>query len=144
MDFMADLSTLEVIDPDTKEYKEGSQQEEGLTPDNSTPLLNLLNADRIPYAHCSCFSTGSAQLRQDMDLDEAREIVGAYCVTREDKVREWFVKVPDLKAVKDSSLVSFPGLISVPEGEQELQEYMQEPIEPVRCLPDLADSVYWR
>ena len=35
---------------------------------------------------------------------------------------------------------------SVPEGEQELQEYMLEPSEPVRCLPDLghlADSVYW-
>ena len=34
-----------------------------------------------------------------MDFDEAREIIGAHCITREDKVREWFVTVPDLKAV---------------------------------------------
>ena len=34
--------------------------------------------------------------------------------------------------------------MSVPEGEQELQEYMQEPTEPVRCLPDVANFVYWK
>ena len=45
-----------------------------------------------------------------MDFDEAREIIGAYCVVREDKTKEWFVKVPDLRALGDSSLIAFPDL----------------------------------
>ena len=45
-----------------------------------------------------------------MDFESAREIIGEYCVTSDDKVREWFVKVPDLKVAQDSSSVS-----SVPE-----------------------------
>ena len=39
-----------------------------------------------------------------MDFDEAKEIIGAYRVTREDKVKEWFVKVPNLQTMGDSSL----------------------------------------
>ena len=42
------------------------------------------------------FSTGAAQLRRDMDFEEAREIIGAHCVIREVKKKEWFVKVPAL------------------------------------------------
>ena len=41
------------------------------------------------------------------------EIIGAYCVTRkDDDVKEWLVKVPGLKVMKDSSLVYFPGVYS--------------------------------
>ena len=53
LDFMADMSTLEVIDPDTKESEEGFQVEEGPIPEGSTPLLSLLNGKHIPHAHCA-------------------------------------------------------------------------------------------
>ena len=149
---MADLSTLEVIDPDTKESQEGPQCEEGPIRTGSTPLLNLLIGEHIPYAHCawctesfrtlsqleshymsehrvvlrpSCcsrpsvfqtsmgmelqlrhsnfgpFSIGPVKMRWDMDFDEAKEIIGAYCVTREENVKEWFVKV--LLSIREST-----------------------------------------
>ena len=99
---------------------------------------------QLRQSNFGSFSIGLAQLRWDMDFDEAREIIGAYRVTRDDKVKEWFVKVPDLRNLGDSSLIAFPPLTLVPEGEQELQEYMQEPTQPVRCLPDWTDPEYLR
>ena len=50
-DFMADLSTLEVIHPDAAEKEEPQQM--GPIPESSAVLLNLLNGYYIPYAHCA-------------------------------------------------------------------------------------------
>ena len=97
---------------------------------------------QLKQSNFGSFSTGHAQLRWDVDFDEAREIIGAHCVTRDDKVKEWFVKVPDLQNIGDSSLIAFLPLTLVSEGEQELQEYMQEPTHQVRCLPDWTDPEY--
>ena len=53
-----------------------------------------------------------------MDYEVASAVIGAYCVEGDDKDKEWFVKVP------------------------EIQEYMTEPSQPARCLPDLMDSAH--
>ena len=63
---------------------------------------------QLRQSNFGSFSIGPAQFRQDMEFDAAREIIGADCVTGEDKVREWFAKVPDLKVARDSFLVSSP------------------------------------
>ena len=96
---------------------------------------------QLRQSNFGSFSTASAQLRQGMDYDVASEVIGAYCVTGDDKEKEWFVKVPNLTAAKDSSLIDSPDVTSVTEREQEVPEHMLEPSEPVRCLPDLRDSV---
>ena len=63
----------------------------------------------------SSFSTISARLREDVDFESARVILGAYCVTWKEKVKEWVVKVRDLMMVDDSSSIAFPGITCVPE-----------------------------
>ena len=47
-DFLADLSTLEVIDPDSKESKEQFQQDEGLPLEVPIPSLDRLNSRESP------------------------------------------------------------------------------------------------
>ena len=194
LDFLADLSTLEVINPDITE-REDAQPEEGPIPESPAVLLDLLNAESIPYAHCascasscktmsqlvshylsehrvvlqpSCcspppvfqtimgmelqlwqfnfesFSVGPLSLRRDMDFEEAREIIGAHCIVHDDKTKERFVKMPDLQAIRNSFLIHSPELTMIPDYGQGSHEYVQEPTDPVRRLPDLVDSYYWQ
>ena len=68
------------------------------------------------------------------------------CVTRDDKVKEWFVKVPDLKMVEDSSSVASPSVTCVPDKGQGLQEYVLEPTNPatrgtVACQDVLCNCI---
>ena len=51
-DFLADLSTLEVIDPDSKGSRADSQSEEVLLLEVPIQLLEHLNSQIIPHAHC--------------------------------------------------------------------------------------------
>ena len=171
LDFLPNLSTLDVIDPDSKESKGSCQQDEGLILEVPIPLLDGLNSQDIPYAQlcmvccavrlleshylshhnvllqASCcfsasvfqtvrgmelqlrqsnfgsYSTDYARLREDTTQDTAKEIIGAYCITKkEDDSNQWLVKVPGLKEMKDSSLVYFPSVTCVPETEADLQE----------------------
>ena len=81
LDFMADLSTLEVIDPDTKESQESPQSEEGPIPAVWTPLLNLLIGKHIPYAHCAWCTESSQTLSQlgSHYLSEHRVVLQPSC-----------------------------------------------------------------
>ena len=63
-DFLADLSTLEVIHPDSKGSKEDLQQDEGLPLEVPIPLLHRLNAQEIPYAHCAWCASDFRVLKQ--------------------------------------------------------------------------------
>ena len=89
------------------------------------------------------YSTVHAQLREDVTYDTTREIIGAYCAPRKGDAKGWFVKVPDLKAVKNSSLEYSPSVTCVPEEGPDLPECMLEPTNPVTCLSDLMDSENW-
>ena len=52
LDFMADLSALEVINPDAVEEDE-TRQDTGPIPESPSELLSLLTRETIPYAHCA-------------------------------------------------------------------------------------------
>ena len=97
---------------------------------------------QLRQSNFGTYSTQYAQLRHDVTYGTAKEIIGAYCVTGQENEREWLVKVPDLKMVKDSCLVYSPILTCVEGGEQESQEYMLDPTNPVKCLTDLMDSSF--
>ena len=88
-------------------------------------------------------STQYAELKKGTTYETAKWIVGAYCVTRQGQEREWLVKIPDLKAVKDSSVIYSPSLTCVDEGQQKSQDYMLDPTNPVLCLSDVVNSQYW-
>ena len=66
LEFMAGLSTLEVINPDAVE-KDKHQQEMGPIPESPAVLLNLLNGEHIPYAHyawCTEYIKTMSQLKK--------------------------------------------------------------------------------
>ena len=180
-DFLADLSALEVINPDAV-AREESQSDTGPIPESPSPLLTQWTGGRIPYAHCawcaeevktmslenhyytthqvvlqpSCcsppyvfpttmgmelqlrqanfgpYSEGPVSLRPDMDYNEAKDIVGAQCIVRDDKKKEWCVRMPRLEAIGDTFLVLTPELTLLPDDGQGLHEYMQEPTDDTR------------
>ena len=87
------------------------------------------------------FSTGPVSLRTGMNYEEAKNIMGAMCIVRDDKTKEWYVRMPHLESLGDTSLVS-PELFLLPDDGQGLHEYMLEPPDPVKCLPDQDDPFF--
>ena len=77
-----------------------------------------------------------------MQYEEAKDILGAMCAVQEDKTKLWYVKMPLLEQLGDTSLVS-PELCLLDESESDLNEYMLDPTDPVVCLPDQDDPDYW-
>ena len=66
------------------------------------------------------------------------DIIGAMCAVREDKTKEWYVRMPHLEFLGDTCLVS-PELFHLLDNGQGLHEYMLEPSDPVKRLPDQDD-----
>ena len=63
-----------------------------------------------------------------MDPEEAREILGATCSLTEDKVRVWYVKMPDLKqATEEMPDIVSPELHWLADEEADLNDYLQDP-----------------
>ena len=64
---------------------------------------------------------------------------------RDDKKKEWFVRMPHLEALGDTSLALSPELLLLPNviDGQGLHEYTQEPTDPVKCLPDEDNPFFW-
>ena len=87
---------------------------------------------QLRQSNFDSFSTTSAQLGQGMDCNVTSEIIGTYCVNGDAKDKEWFVKLPELTAAEDSSSIDATDAMGAPEKEQTIQEYMQEPSQPVR------------
>ena len=57
------------------------------------------------------FSKGPVSLRSDMEYDEAKDIIVAHCFVRNDKKKEWFVRMPHLEVLGDTSLLFSPELL---------------------------------
>ena len=93
----------------------------------------------------SSYSFARVFLREGMKSDVAREILGASCATQDDKSKVWFVKMPDFQESnwRDTSLVS-PSLHELNDQESDLNEYMDDPLDPVLCMPDQNHDHYWR
>ena len=83
-------------------------------------------------------------LRPHMDPEEAREVLGATCSLTEDKVKVWYVKMPDLKqaAIEMPDIVS-PDLHWLADEEADLNDYLKDPTNPVVCLPAQDNPLYW-
>ena len=104
---------------------------------HSNRLQTIMGMElQLRQSNFGSFSTTRAQLRQGMDYGVASEIIGAYYVESDDKDKEWFVKVPNLTAAEDSSLIGSPDVKSVPEREQAIQEYVHTLSPSVLTGPD--------
>ena len=97
---------------------------------------------QLRQANFGSFSQGHVPLRTGMEYEEGKKILGAMCVVREDKTREWYVRLPHFEHLGETSLVS-PEVLHLSDNGQGLHEYMLEPTDPVVCLPDRDDPFYW-
>ena len=90
------------------------------------------------------FSVTKLLLREQMNPDEARDILGATCSTTEDKTRVWYVKMPDFRqaTVEMPDLVT-PDLHWLADEEADLSDYLKDPTHPVLCVPGPDDRLYW-
>ena len=77
-----------------------------------------------------------------MEYEDAKDIIGAMCIVRDDKTKEWYVRMLHLESLGDTSLV-LPELSLLPDDGEGLREYMLEPTDPVKCLHDQADPFFW-
>ena len=77
-----------------------------------------------------------------MHSDDARDILGATCSVLEDKTRVWHMKMPALFQVdRDLPDISTPVLHWLDDEEA---DYLQDPTNPVLCLPSQYEWQYWQ
>ena len=82
------------------------------------------------------FGITKSLLRRTMEPEEAREILGAACLLTEDKVRVWYVKMPDLRqATEEMPDIVSPDLHWLADEEADLNDYLKDPTHPVVCVP---------
>ena len=77
-----------------------------------------------------------------MKHDEAKDILGASRVVQDDKSKVWYVKMPQFIQLGDRSLLS-PELQLLDEDESDLNEYLDDPTDPVVCVPEQDHDDYW-
>ena len=97
---------------------------------------------RLRQGNFGSYSTDRVALREGMKYDEAKDILGASCVVLEDKSKMWYVKMPQFIELGDTSLLS-PQLKPLDERESDLNEYMDDPTDPVICVPEQDHDNYW-
>ena len=73
-------------------------------------------------------------LREGLRSDDARDILGATCTVLEDKSVVWHVKMPEFieMEIGTPSMMS-PALRMLSEDESDLNEYLDDPTDPVLC-----------
>ena len=73
-----------------------------------------------------------------------KEIVGATCIVMEDKTKVWHVKMPELEQKDvEMSIMKPPILHWLDEEDTDLHDYLDDPTDPVRCVPGPDNELYW-
>ena len=91
------------------------------------------------------FSTDRISLRECLRHEDARDILGATCMVLEDKTKIWHVKMPEFIEVRDRGPILEDSIYSrmLEEDESDLNEYLDDPIDPVLCVPEQDHDRYW-
>ena len=93
----------------------------------------------------SCFSTDHVLLRENMRHEDAREILGAICTVQEDKTKVWHVKMPEfIEEIASAPTIQSPLLHMLEDDEFNLIDYLEDPLDPVLCVPDQDHDHYFR
>ena len=79
-----------------------------------------------------------------MRHEEAKEILGATCTVMEDKTKVWHVKMPELEQKDvEMSIMKSPALHWLDEDDTDLHDYLDDPTDPVKCVPGPDNELYW-
>ena len=86
----------------------------------------------------SGFSSRHVFLRENMRHEDAKDILGATCTVLEDKTKVWYVKDGDQPSIQT------PSLRVLEDDETNLSDYLEDPTDPVLCVPEQDHDHYWR
>ena len=93
----------------------------------------------------SGFSSQHVFLRENMRHEDAKDIIGAICTVLEDKTKVWYVKMPELIELDgDRPSIQTPSLHVLDDDETNLSDYLEDPTDPVLCVPEQGHDHYWR
>ena len=91
------------------------------------------------------FSKHHVFLREGLRHEEAQNILGATCTVLEDKTKIWYVKMPEfVELVSDQPSLKTPLLHMLEDNELNLSDYLDDPTDPVLCVPEQYHDHYWR
>ena len=80
-----------------------------------------------------------------MRHEDAKDILGATCAVLEDKTKVWYVKMPEcIKLDGDQPSIQTPSLRILEDCETNLSDYLEDPTDPVLCVPEQGHDHYWR
>ena len=137
LDFLADLSALKVIDPDS--ISKAPASGEVPMPNSPSILLEQPVQERVPYSHCAwCRETPKTRSMPEEQHYDIHHVVLQPSCCAPPSVFQTIMGM----GIADTSLVA-PELCLLDETESDVNEYMLEPTDPVVCLPDQHDPDYW-
>ena len=91
------------------------------------------------------FSTRRIFLRAGLRREDAKDILGATCSVLEDKTKVWHVRMPEFVELgMDQPSLKTPMLYMLEEDESNLNDYLDDPTDPVLCVPEQDHDHYWR
>ena len=71
--------------------------------------------------------------------------MGATCTVLEDKTKVWYVKMPGfIEMDGDQPSIQTPSLHTLEDDVINLSDYLDDPIDPVLCVPEQDHDHYWR
>ena len=91
------------------------------------------------------FSSQHVFLRESMKHEHAKEILGAICTVQEDKAKVWHVKMPEFIEIDGRpQSIQTPAIHTLEDDEINLSDYLDDPTNPVLCVPEQYHDPYWR
>ena len=80
-----------------------------------------------------------------MKHEHAREILGAICTVQDDNTKLWPVKMPEFIEVDGTyPAIQTPSLHMLDDDEINLSDDLEDPTDPVLCVPEQFHDHYWR
>ena len=80
-----------------------------------------------------------------MRHEHAKDILGATCSVLEDKTKVWYVKMPELVELeRDQPSLKTPLRRRLEDEVTNLSDYLDDPTDPVICVPEQDHDHYWR
>ena len=100
---------------------------------------------RLRQRNFGCFSSQHVFLRESLRHEHAKGILGATCTVLEDKTKVWYVKMPEFVELDgDQPSIKTPSLHTLEDGVLNLSDYLDDPTDPVLCVPEQGHDHYWR
>ena len=99
---------------------------------------------QLRQGNFASFSIDKLFLRYHLRHEEAKEIIGATCSVMDDKTKVWHVRMPEfVQANLETPIMVSPALHWLDDDEANLNDYLADPTDPVKCVPSPDNEWFW-